>query len=138
MTAFTVRILYLKVVHTLLTTLILLNGDTATPATTAKVRGEYLEWTPSGGLTFTTAVEVYVHMQHGTTTYNTDTPVTVPTLSGNEGWVTVKTGGGVINSIKVTGTADYAVVSAFRVDGVIFTDHPATPSWSRKRLTPPS
>ena len=55
------------------------NGDTATPATTAEVRGEYLEWTPSGGLTFTTAVEVYVHMQNGTTTYNTDAPVTVPT-----------------------------------------------------------
>ena len=98
------------------------DGDLTTTSASEN-NGEYLEWTPTGGFDWTTSVELYVYQQEGSTQYNNDAAVAIPTLSGSEGWVTVKTGGGTINQVVLTGSpGDKAVVSAFRIDGVILFD----------------
>ena len=95
------------------------NGDTALPACASEDKSQFLKFAPSGGLAFTSTVEIYTHMSGGYIEFN---GIQVVSPAGTE-WQTLANGPGTINEIVVVGNAsNRAVISAIRVDGTVLID----------------
>ena len=107
----------------------LFNGSLAQPSVFAENAGQWLEWTPANGqggadgtaenYTFTDKVEVYCTTAASQVfTFKDSDDNTTDTTISSTGWTTIKTGGGVLKSIKSQGAVgDYSYWAAIRIDG---------------------
>ena len=102
------------------------NGDIGLPACASEDKAQFLKYAPTGGIDYTSIVEIYTHMSGGYIELNGTQVVSTAATD----WQTLATGSGTINEIVVVGDGtNRAVISAIRVDGVILTD--SGPAWDQ-------
>jgi hypothetical protein len=101
-------------------------GNTSNPAFNSPNLGAIV-WTPSGSVSYSTLVEVYLNDTDGRNVVSFNGGTFTSTGSG---WVTAATGSGVINSIAVKDSdpAGGVAWSGVRVDGVVLTSYFANSS----------
>ena len=102
--------------------------------------GQWIEWTPANGAggsdgtaenyTFTSTVEVYATSAQGQVfTFKDSDDNTTSTTITSTGWTTIKTGGGVLKSIKSqAASGQYSHWSGIRIDGKWLIDSDVTPT----------
>ena len=102
------------------------DGDTTTLCQ-SNANSETLTFAPSGGITYSTSVEVYTYASNGQFTTTSDGAQTVSWTSTYQGWKTIASGGGtftstVLNSTNTGVATSRPTIAAIRVDGKFLVD----------------
>jgi hypothetical protein len=92
----------------------------------------FIAWAPSGGITYSTSVEVYTYQSNGVFTTVSDGAQSVSWTTLYQGWKTIASGGGTFTSTKLTSgnpsvSDSRPTFAAVRVDGTILVD-PLSPN----------
>jgi len=86
-----------------------------------------ITWAPSGGITYSTSVEVYTYQSNGVFTTVSDGAQSVSWTTLYQGWKTIASGGGTFTSTTLTSgnpsvSDSRPTFAAVRVDGTILVD----------------